>query len=94
MSAHLPLNLQPRIAQNSKKRLASHSHKGRSSGGYSARKKKVSTTSFRQGLLANYTDPQSKLEFSTTEEFSCTQRLPFNVTTDYVSLRKATSITP
>ncbi|XP_006755276.1 PREDICTED: INO80 complex subunit C [Myotis davidii] len=37
------------------------------------------------GLLANYTDPQSKLRF---------RRLPSDVVTGYLALRKATSIVP
>ncbi|ERE82217.1 INO80 complex subunit C-like protein [Cricetulus griseus] len=44
------------------------------------------------GLLANYTDPQSKLRFSTIEEFSYIRRLPSDVVTGYLALRKATSI--
>uniref|UniRef100_A0ABI7X7J1 Vps72/YL1 C-terminal domain-containing protein n=3 Tax=Felidae TaxID=9681 RepID=A0ABI7X7J1_FELCA len=46
------------------------------------------------GLLANYTDPQSKLRFSTIEEFSYIRRLPSDVVTGYLALRKATSIVP
>ncbi|XP_008851917.1 INO80 complex subunit C isoform X1 [Nannospalax galili] len=46
------------------------------------------------GLLANYTDPQSKLRFSTSEEFSYIRRLPSDVVTGYLALRKATSIVP
>ncbi|XP_010636348.1 INO80 complex subunit C isoform X2 [Fukomys damarensis] len=46
------------------------------------------------GLLANYTDPQSKLRFSTIEEFSYIRRLPSDVITGYLALRKATSIVP
>ncbi|EPQ10406.1 INO80 complex subunit C [Myotis brandtii] len=46
------------------------------------------------GLLADYTDPQSKLRFSTTEEFSYIQRLPSDVVTGYLALRKATRIMP
>ncbi|XP_038952664.1 INO80 complex subunit C isoform X1 [Rattus norvegicus] len=46
------------------------------------------------GLLANYTDPQSKLRFSTVEEFSYIRRLPSDVVTGYLTLRKATSIVP
>nr|XP_010333732.1 INO80 complex subunit C isoform X2 [Saimiri boliviensis boliviensis] len=45
-------------------------------------------------LLANYTDPQSKLRFSTIEEFSYIRRLPSDVVTGYLALRKATSIVP
>ncbi|KAK2094452.1 INO80 complex subunit C [Saguinus oedipus] len=43
---------------------------------------------------ANYTDPQSKLRFSTIEEFSYIRRLPSDVVTGYLALRKATSIVP
>lgn len=43
---------------------------------------------------ANYTDPQSKLRFSTVEEFSYIRRLPSDVVTGYLALRKATSIVP
>ncbi|CAH7096132.1 INO80 complex subunit C [Phodopus roborovskii] len=46
------------------------------------------------GLLANYTDPQSKLRFSTIEEFAYIRRLPSDVVTGYLALRKATSIVP
>ncbi|XP_036730077.1 INO80 complex subunit C isoform X2 [Balaenoptera musculus] len=46
------------------------------------------------GLLASYTDPQSKLRFSTIEEFSYIRRLPSDVVTGYLALRKATSIVP
>lgn len=43
---------------------------------------------------ASYTDPQSKLRFSTIEEFSYIRRLPSDVVTGYLALRKATSIVP
>lgn len=46
------------------------------------------------GLLANYTDPQIKLRFSTIEEFSNIRRLPSIVVPGYLALRKATSIVP
>lgn len=46
------------------------------------------------GLPANYTDPQNKLRFSTTEEFSYIRMLPTDVITGYLALRKATSIVP
>nr|XP_033783272.1 INO80 complex subunit C-like isoform X2 [Geotrypetes seraphini] len=46
------------------------------------------------GLPANYTDPQSKLRFSTTEEFNYIRMLPTDVVTGYLALRKATSIVP
>lgn len=45
-------------------------------------------------IQANYTDPQSKLRFSTIEEFSYIRRLPSDVVTGYLALRKATSIVP
>nr|KAF6471420.1 INO80 complex subunit C [Molossus molossus] len=45
-------------------------------------------------VVANYTDPQSKLRFSTIEEFSYIRRLPSDVVTGYLALRKATSIVP
>ncbi|KAF4024955.1 hypothetical protein G4228_016964 [Cervus hanglu yarkandensis] len=45
-------------------------------------------------FVANYTDPQSKLRFSTIEEFSYIRRLPSDVVTGYLALRKATSIVP
>ncbi|XP_026697198.1 INO80 complex subunit C [Athene cunicularia] len=44
------------------------------------------------GLPANYTDPQSKLRFSTIEEFAYIRMLPSDVVTGYLALRKATSI--
>lgn len=46
------------------------------------------------GLPASYTDPQNKLRFSTTEEFSYIRMLPTDVITGYLALRKATSIVP
>uniref|UniRef100_A0A2K5DSE8 Vps72/YL1 C-terminal domain-containing protein n=1 Tax=Aotus nancymaae TaxID=37293 RepID=A0A2K5DSE8_AOTNA len=46
------------------------------------------------GLLPNYTDPQSKPRFSTMEDFSCIRRLPSDVVTGYLPLRKATSVVP
>uniref|UniRef100_A0A4W3KCC5 Vps72/YL1 C-terminal domain-containing protein n=1 Tax=Callorhinchus milii TaxID=7868 RepID=A0A4W3KCC5_CALMI len=45
-------------------------------------------------LQANYTDPQSKLRFSSTEEFSYIRMLPSDIVTGYLALRKATSIVP
>uniref|UniRef100_A0A7N5JN57 INO80 complex subunit C n=2 Tax=Ursidae TaxID=9632 RepID=A0A7N5JN57_AILME len=95
MAAQIPIvatTSTPAIARNSKKRPASPSHNCSSAGGYSAsKKKKVSASSFTQ---ANYTDPQSKLRFSTIEEFSYIRRLPSDVVTGYLALRKATSIVP
>uniref|UniRef100_A0A2I2YKN0 INO80 complex subunit C n=1 Tax=Gorilla gorilla gorilla TaxID=9595 RepID=A0A2I2YKN0_GORGO len=95
MAAQIPIvatTSTPGIVRNSKKRPASPSHNGSSGGGYGAsKKKKASTSSFAQ---ANYTDPQSKLRFSTIEEFSYIRRLPSDVVTGYLALRKATSIVP
>uniref|UniRef100_A0A8C8WU53 INO80 complex subunit C n=1 Tax=Panthera leo TaxID=9689 RepID=A0A8C8WU53_PANLE len=95
MAAQIPIvatTSTPGIARNSKKRPASPSHNGSSAGGYSAsKKKKVAGAGFTQ---ANYTDPQSKLRFSTIEEFSYIRRLPSDVVTGYLALRKATSIVP
>nr|XP_033788750.1 INO80 complex subunit C [Geotrypetes seraphini] len=46
------------------------------------------------GLPANYTDPQSKLRFSTKEEFNYIRMLPTDLATGYLALKKATSIVP
>ncbi|XP_074844106.1 INO80 complex subunit C isoform X2 [Carettochelys insculpta] len=46
------------------------------------------------GLPANYTDPQSKLRFSSIEEFAYIRMLPSDVVAGYLALRKATSIVP
>ncbi|XP_063054229.1 INO80 complex subunit C [Engraulis encrasicolus] len=46
------------------------------------------------GLPANYTDPQSKLRFASTEEFSYIRLLPTDVITGYLTLRKATCVVP
>ncbi|XP_028673245.1 INO80 complex subunit C [Erpetoichthys calabaricus] len=46
------------------------------------------------GLMANYTDPQTKLRFSSSEEFSYIRMLPVDVVTGYLALRKATCIVP
>lgn len=46
------------------------------------------------GLLANYTDPQTKLRFASIEEFSYIRQLPTDVVTGYLALRKATCIVP
>lgn len=43
---------------------------------------------------ANYTDPQTKLRFSSSEEFSYIRLLPTDVVTGYLTLRKATCIVP
>uniref|UniRef100_A0A8I6AX91 INO80 complex subunit C n=1 Tax=Rattus norvegicus TaxID=10116 RepID=A0A8I6AX91_RAT len=94
MAAQIPIvaaTSTPTVARNSKKRPASPSHNS-SGGGYGAsKKKKLSASGFAQ---ANYTDPQSKLRFSTVEEFSYIRRLPSDVVTGYLTLRKATSIVP
>ncbi|XP_060623230.2 INO80 complex subunit C [Anolis sagrei] len=44
------------------------------------------------GLPANYTDPQSKLRFSTTEEFAYIRMLPSDVVMGYLTLRKAANV--
>ncbi|KAK3515690.1 hypothetical protein QTP70_028467 [Hemibagrus guttatus] len=46
------------------------------------------------GLPANYTDPQTKLRFTSTEEFSYIRLLPTDVVAGYLTLRKATCIVP
>ncbi|XP_074540012.1 INO80 complex subunit C [Halichoeres trimaculatus] len=46
------------------------------------------------GLPANYTDPQTKLRFTSSEEFSYIRLLPSDVVTGYLALRKATCIVP
>ncbi|KAF7247878.1 INO80 complex subunit C [Varanus komodoensis] len=46
------------------------------------------------GLPANYTDPQSKLRFSTIEEFAYIRMLPSDVVMGYLTLRKATTVVP
>ncbi|MEQ2229267.1 INO80 complex subunit C [Ilyodon furcidens] len=46
------------------------------------------------GLPANYTDPQTKLRFTSSEEFSYIRLLPTDVVTGYLTLRKATCIVP
>lgn len=46
------------------------------------------------GLPANYTDPQTKLRFTSTEEFAYIRLLPTDVVTGYLALRKATCIVP
>ncbi|KAL2083937.1 hypothetical protein ACEWY4_019455 [Coilia grayii] len=46
------------------------------------------------GLPANYTDPQTKLRFASSEEFSYIRLLPTDVITGYLTLRKATCIVP
>ncbi|XP_068426320.1 INO80 complex subunit C [Clinocottus analis] len=46
------------------------------------------------GLPANYTDPQTKLRFTSSEEFSYIRLLPTDVVTGYLALRKETCIVP
>uniref|UniRef100_A0A8C7XJS0 INO80 complex subunit C n=1 Tax=Oryzias sinensis TaxID=183150 RepID=A0A8C7XJS0_9TELE len=46
------------------------------------------------GLPANYTDPQTKLRFTSPDEFSYIRLLPSDVVTGYLTLRKATCIVP
>ncbi|KAM4580862.1 INO80 complex subunit C [Odontesthes bonariensis] len=46
------------------------------------------------GLPANYTDPQTKLRFTSSDEFSYIRLLPTDVVTGYLTLRKATCIVP
>ncbi|KAF3691890.1 INO80 complex subunit C [Channa argus] len=46
------------------------------------------------GLPSNYTDPQTKLRFTSSEEFSYIRLLPTDVVTGYLALRKATCIVP
>ncbi|XP_019948304.2 INO80 complex subunit C [Paralichthys olivaceus] len=46
------------------------------------------------GLPANYVDPQTKLRFTSSEEFSYIRLLPTDVVTGYLALRKATCIVP
>ena len=43
---------------------------------------------------ANYTDPQTKLRFTSSEEFSFLRLLPTDAVTGYLALRKATCIVP
>lgn len=44
------------------------------------------------GLIASYTDPQSKLNFHNSEEFVTVRSLPSDLTAGYLSLRGASSI--
>ncbi|XP_028836420.1 INO80 complex subunit C isoform X2 [Denticeps clupeoides] len=46
------------------------------------------------GLPANYTDPQTKLRFASSEEFSYIRLLPSDVVTGYLTLRKAACVVP
>ncbi|XP_055320394.1 INO80 complex subunit C [Sitodiplosis mosellana] len=44
------------------------------------------------GLIAPYTDPQTKLNFHNAEEFVTVRSLPSDLTAGYLSLRGASSI--
>lgn len=44
------------------------------------------------GLIAPYTDPQSKLHFHSAEEFPTVRNLPSDLTAGYLTLRGASSI--
>uniref|UniRef100_A0A1L8DWG2 Putative yl1 nuclear protein n=1 Tax=Nyssomyia neivai TaxID=330878 RepID=A0A1L8DWG2_9DIPT len=44
------------------------------------------------GLIALYTDPQTKLHYHNAEEFSTVRSLPMDLTSGYLALRGATSI--
>uniref|UniRef100_T1JEQ4 Vps72/YL1 C-terminal domain-containing protein n=1 Tax=Strigamia maritima TaxID=126957 RepID=T1JEQ4_STRMM len=46
------------------------------------------------GLLANYTDPQTKIRYATTDEFSKLRLLPIDLATGYLALRKANTPVP
>ncbi|XP_067006093.1 INO80 complex subunit C isoform X2 [Anabrus simplex] len=41
------------------------------------------------GLLAKYTDPQTKLYYAMAEEFSTVRSLPMDITAGYLALRRA-----
>lgn len=44
------------------------------------------------GLIAPYTDPQSKLNYHNAEEFVTVRNLPSDLTAGYLALRGASSI--
>lgn len=44
------------------------------------------------GLIAAYTDPQSKLNFHNSEEFVTVRNLPMDLTAGYLALRGANTI--
>lgn len=44
------------------------------------------------GMSARYTDPQTKLYYATTEEFTTVRSLPMDITAGYLALRGASSI--
>ncbi|XP_044742683.1 INO80 complex subunit C isoform X2 [Chrysoperla carnea] len=44
------------------------------------------------GLIAPYTDPQSRLQYATIEEYSTIISLPMDITAGYLAIRGASSI--
>lgn len=44
------------------------------------------------GLIAPYTDPQTKLHYHNPEEFHTVRRLPMDLTAGYLTLRGAVNI--
>lgn len=44
------------------------------------------------GLIAPYTDPQTKLHYHNAEEFQTVRSLPMDLTAGYLALRGASSI--
>jgi len=44
------------------------------------------------GLLAHYTDPQTKLNYSSAEEFQHIRTLPSDIVQGYLAVRKANSL--
>lgn len=44
------------------------------------------------GLIAPYTDPQSKLHFHNSDEFATVRNLPSDLTAGYLQLRGASNI--
>ncbi|XP_055639658.1 INO80 complex subunit C [Toxorhynchites rutilus septentrionalis] len=44
------------------------------------------------GLIAPYSDPQTKLNFHNAEEFQTVRSLPMDITAGYLALRGASSI--
>lgn len=44
------------------------------------------------GLIAPYTDPQTKLNYHNADEFNTVRSLPSDLTAGYLTLRGATSI--
>ena len=41
------------------------------------------------GLPANYTDPQTKLNYAVSEEFQLIRKMPSDIVAGYLTLRKA-----